>query len=460
MLTPDNQTAQTAAERPNIIVIFTDDHGYADLRCQGVFGDMKTPNIDALAAGGVRMTDGYVTAPQCVPSRGGLLSGQYQNKLGLESNTEFTTPGGLDGFNRALTIAERLKKAGYATGMAGKWHLGPGNKIIDHGFDKVFYKNSNAPGIANIDLEGNDAPLGKEETGMYHLDACSTVACSFIERFKDKPFFFYLAYRAPHVPLDPPKKYLDRFPGKMPERRRKALAMLSAVDDGVGRIMETLREHQLEERTLIFVISDNGAPLKIHKEDAPGNGPGWDGSLNDPMNGEKGMLTEGGIRTPFLVYWKGTVPGGQVYSNPVISLDVAATANALAGLPDDPVLDGVNLIPYLRGEKKDAPHEVLFWRWSGQAAIRKGNWKYLTGGGRKYLFDLKSDQEEKNNLLQQHPELAKSLHADLEAWSQTLQPPGLDDKISKAAEQYFDWYLDGKRDVPTSSATNRPRARR
>jgi len=265
MLTPDNQTAQTAAERPNIIVIFTDDHGYADLRCQGVFGDVKTPNIDALA-------------------------------------------------------------------------------------------------------------------------------------------------------------------------------MLSAVDDGVGRIMETLREHELEERTLIFVISDNGAPLKIHKEDAPGNGPGWDGSLNDPMNGEKGMLTEGGVRTPFLVYWKGTIPAGQVYSNPVISLDVAATANALAGLPDDPILDGVNIIPYLRGEKKGAPHRALYWCWNGQAAIRKGNWKYLTGGGREYLFDLKSDQEEKTNLFQQHPELAQSLHADLKAWSQTLQPPGLDDKISKAAQQMSKWF--------------------
>ena len=431
--------------RPNIIVVFTDDQGYADLRCQGVFQDMRTPNIDALAAGGVRMTDGYVTAPQCVPSRGGLLSGQYQNKLGLESNTQFQTPGGLDGFKNAPTIAERLKKAGYATGMAGKWHLGPGNKITDHGFDKVFYKNSNRPGIANIDLEGNDVPLGKEETGVYHLDACSTVACAFIRRFKDRPFFFYLAYRAPHVPLDPPKKYLDRFPGKMPERRRKALAMLSAVDDGVGRITQTLREHQLEENTLIFLISDNGAPLKIHKEDAPGNGPGWDGSLNDPMNGEKGMLTEGGIRTPFLVCWKGTIPAGRVYSHPVISLDMAATANALAGLPDDPVLDGVNLIPFLCGDKRGAPHQALFWRWNGQAAIRKGNWKYLTGGGREYLFDLKSDQEEKKNLFQQHPELAQRLRADLKAWSQTLRPPGLGGKIGKAAQKYFDWYLDGKR---------------
>lgn len=438
-----------AADRPNIIVIFTDDHGYSDLGCQGVFGDVKTPHMDSLAAGGVRMTDGYVTAPQCVPSRGGLLTGRYQNRLGLESNEQFSAPGGLDGFNNALTIAERLKRAGYATGMAGKWHLGPGNKIVEHGFDKVFYKNSNQPGIANIDLEGDDVPLGKEEAGVYHLDACSSVACSFIERFKDRPFFFYLAYRAPHVPLDPPQKYLDRFPGQMAERRRKALAMISAVDDGVGRIIRTLRESGLEEKTLIFVISDNGAPLKIHKRDAPGIGAGWDGSLNDPMNGEKGMLTEGGIRTPFVVYWKGTIPGGQVYSHPVISLDVAATANALAGLPDDPALDGVNLIPYLKGEKEGTPHERLYWRWSGQAAIRMGNWKYLTGGGRQYLFDLGSDREEKNNLFEEHRDVARRLRREWDAWSRTLQPPGLDTKISRAAEEYFDWYLDGKRQTAT-----------
>ena len=215
------------------------------------------------------MSNGYITAPQCVPSRGGLLSGQYQNKFGLEANGKST-----DGFKNTLNIAERLKQAGYVTGMAGKWHLGPGNKIVEHGFDKVFHKNSNRPGTANFDLNGKDVPLGEEKTGMYHLDACSGAACAFIERFKDQPFFFYLAYRAPHVPLDAPQKYLDRFPGKMPERRRKALAMLSAVDNGVGRIMETLRKHKIEENTLIFVISDNGAPLKIHKLDAPGGGPG------------------------------------------------------------------------------------------------------------------------------------------------------------------------------------------
>eukprot|EP00913_Durusdinium_trenchii_P005693 g5311.t1 len=328
--------------------------------------------------------------------------------------------------------------------MAGKWHLGPGQQIPNHGFDKVFYKNSARPATANIDLKGNDVPLGRQEGDRYHLDACSDVTCAFISRFQKQPFFFYLAYRAPHVPLDPPKKYLDRFPGKMPERRRKALAMISAMDDGVGRILAALRKHKLEENTLIFFISDNGAPLKIHKYDAPGGGPGWDGSLNDPLNGEKGMLSEGGIRVPFVVSWKGKLPAGKVYDHPVISLDVAATAVALAGQKHDAQLDGVNLIPYLTGEKQGAPHETLYWRWVGQAAVREGKWKLLQGGERRYLYNLDDDPGEKRNLLQQHPDIAQRLHAKLSRWAGELKPAGLNARLSSAVNSYFDFYLDGK----------------
>jgi hypothetical protein len=231
----------------------------------------------------------------------------------------------------------------------------------------------------------------------------------------------------------------------MPERRRQALAMISAIDDGVGQIMETLRAHGLEEKTLIFFIGDNGAPLKIHKLDAPGGGPGWDGSLNDPLNGEKGMLAEGGIRVPFLVYWKGHIEGGQLFHHPVISLDVAATAVALAGLPEDPKLDGVNLVPYLRGRSKGAPHEALYWRWIAQSAIREGKWKYLRGGDREYLFNVEVDREEKRNLLEENPEIASRLKTRLQTWSMELSPPGLTTKkMSATWERYYDYYLDGK----------------
>ena len=440
-------------ERPNVIVIFTDDHGFTDLSCQGVADDVKTPHIDFLAEHGVRMTSGYVTAPQCVPSRAGLLSGRYQNRFGVESNGE-----PLEGFNAQQTIAERLREAGYATGMTGKWHLGPQAEITSHGFDDVYFKNANRPGWANFDLNGNDRPGGVEDSKLYHLDVNSRAAAAFIDRHHDQPFFFYCAYRAPHVPLDAPPRYLQRFPGEMPERRRQALAMLSAVDDGVGQIMEQLRQHNIEDRTLIFLIGDNGAPLKIHKLDAPGGGPGWDGSLNDPLNGEKGMLSEGGIRVPFVAYWKDHLPAGIAYDHPVISLDVAATAIALAGLPEETSLDGVNLIPYLQAESRGAPHSQLYWRWIAQSAIREGKWKYLRGGKREYLFDLESDQEEQKNLAPKHPELVQTLRRKLEDWSNGLKPPGLTtNTMSSTWEQYYDHYLDGKLVSPARTTQNQNR---
>jgi uncharacterized sulfatase len=232
--------------------------------------------------------------------------------------------------------------------------------------------------------------------------------------------------------------------------------MLSAVDDGVGRIVATLRQYGLEERTLIFFIGDNGAPLKIHKLDAPGGGPGWDGSLNDPLNGEKGMLAEGGIRVPFVVSWAGHLNAGSVYRHPVISLDVAATAIAQAGLPPDPALDGVDLVPYLCGDIDGAPHQALFWRWIAQAAVREGDWKYLRGGARQYLFNLEDDPEEQHDLLAEHPEIAARLQTQLAAWSQELQPPGLEtNQMAETWERYFDYYLDGK-PAPEPATTAQP----
>ncbi|MEM9367269.1 MAG: sulfatase-like hydrolase/transferase [Planctomycetota bacterium] len=453
--------AVVADERPNVIVIYTDDHGYADLGCQGIVDDIRTPNIDRMAAVGVRLTDGYASAPQCVPSRGGLIAGMYQNRFGLESNPQGTDAAVMGRFDRLETVPERLQAAGYVTGMAGKWHLGPANEIHRHGFDHVFFKHSNAPGFWNMDLAGKDLEATRQHGGGYHLDLISDFACAFIERNHNNPFFFYLAYRAPHVPLDAPQKYLDRFPGEMPKRRRQALAMLSAVDDGIGRMVSTLEERGLLENTLIFLMGDNGAPLKIHKEDAPGGGPGWDGSLNDPLNGEKGMLSEGGIRTPFVCQWKGTLPSGQVFRKPVMALDAMATALAVAGCPDAS-LDGVNLIPFLKGDDVGQPHETLYWRWLSQSAVRQGNWKYLRLEEREYLFDLESDAEETTNVLDQHPMVAKQLYGDLNTWSQELSPPGLDSSKSEAMSRqgnvYFDWYLDGIR-TTASQPASKPKTR-
>lgn len=485
-------TVTVRADQPNIIVIFTDDQGYADLSCQGSVADIKTPHIDSLADTGVRMTNGYITAPQCVPSRAGLLTGRYQNRFGVESNGRGPLP------LSETTIADRLSAAGYMTGMIGKWHLTPNHSDLEflrkydpdvrprtanatmkkvpgdviasyraanRGF-REFYDGSMYTVFANYDLQGNSLnPKGetiKHKEG-YRLDIQSDAAVAFIERNHDKPFFLYLAYFAPHVPLEATDKYLKRFPGDMPERRRYALAMTSAIDDGVGRILGSLRQYEIDDNTLILFISDNGAPLKITKEDKPVSmkGGAWDGSLNDPLNGEKGMLTEGGIRVPFLARWKGRLPAGMVYDQPVISLDVAATAVALAGQPHDPKLDGVNLIPYLTGEKNGAPHNTLYWRWIAQSAVRDGKWKYLRGGAREYLFDLDSDREEKQNLLAMHPEIAQRLAAKLECWSEKLSPPGLEkERMNDVWERYYDYYLDGKEPtVRSAPATSTPQAR-
>ena len=376
------------------------------------------------------------------------MVGKFQSRFGVESNGR-----SLDGFDREVTIAERLQEAGYVTAQFGKWHLGAGPRITDHGFRHVFNQNSGRAFAANITLDGNDRPMSNLPPEMYHIDGCSRAAAAVIERYQDSPFFLYIAYRAPHVPLDAPKKYLDRFPGPMPERRRQALAMLSAVDDGVGLVTETLEKHELTRKTLIFYIGDNGAPLKIHKLDAPGGGPGWDGSLNDPLNGEKGMLTEGGMHVPFVISWPGTIPAGQVFEHPISALDVAATAAGIANLKTEAGdLDGVNLVPFFTGAKAGAPHNVLTWRWIGQSAIREGDWKLLRGGDREYLFDLKSDLEEKHNVAAANPEIAKRLRQKLETWANQLQPPGLEaGGMSPAALDYFDFYLDGKQ--PTRTRT-------
>jgi arylsulfatase A-like enzyme len=474
--TTDYAFSSNPKSGPNIIVIFTDDHGYADLSCQGSMPDIRTPHIDSLASTGVRMTDGYITAPQCVPSRAGILTGRYQNRFGVEANGRGPLP------LSETTIADRLSAAGYMTGMIGKWHLTPNQsdlnflrkydprvrpktgvaalrkvpaKIIARyraarrGFQE-YYDGPMTTVFANYDLQGNSLdPRGEtvQHPGRFRLDIQSDAAVAFIHRNHAQPFFLYLAYFAPHVPLEATEEYLSRFPDEMPVRRRHALAMLSAIDDGVGRILATLKQHGVEDNTLLFFISDNGAPLKITKEDKPLSikGAAWDGSRNDPLNGEKGMLTEGGIRVPFLVRWKGRLPAGLVYKHPVISLDVAATAVAVAGQPADPQLDGVNLIPYLTGEKAGQPHDTLYWRWIAQSAIREGKWKYLRGGAREYLFDLDSDREEKRNLLAKYPQIAQRMAAKLENWSQELSPPGLEKELmSPVWERYFDYYLDGK----------------
>ena len=427
--------AEHEPQRPNLILVLTDDQGYADLGCQGVVKDVKTPHIDALAADGVRFTRGYVTAPQCVPSRAGLLTGRYSSRFGVETNRSGPLP------ETEKTIGDRLRTAGYLTGMIGKWHLdaglGPEFAPGRRGFDEYF-NGRMLSYQANHDLEGNEIPNAPQtiRDERYRIDVQTDAAIAFLERRTanpQQPFFLYLAYFAPHLPFDRPEPYVARFRAVTDENRRMGLASIAAMDDGIGRIRRYLREHGMEENTLLFVISDNGAPTLAKL---------WNGSLNDPMIGEKGMLTDGGIRVPFLAAWKGVLPPGQVENRAVSSLDVAATALALAGEKAVPELDGVNLLPLLTGKSAAAPHEFLFWRFRSQAAIFDGRWKLVfLFPDRWLLFDHSTNAPETNDVAPQYPEVVERLRSRLEAWAAEQKPPGLPQELKRGDHLLFDEHL-------------------
>ncbi len=434
--------AAATAPRPNILLIYTDDHGWADLGVQKADPNIQTPNIDQLARDGVRFTRGYVSAPQCVPSRAGLLSGRYQQRFGVEDNNKGPLPHG------EVTIAERLKSAGYVTGQVGKWHLDLVNmagakkelrvdpEFFPHrqGFDE-YWRGELKQFFASHDLAGTpfpDAPhLVKDE--RFRVLVQTDAALSFLQRRSAQPgnpWFLYLAWYAPHVPLDSPEPWFSKTPKDLPLERRMALSMIAAMDDGLGQIRAKLREMGQEQNTLIFFISDNGAPL----------GEAWNGSLNLPMRGQKGMLSEGGIRVPFVAAWPGTLPSGVDYEHPVISFDVAATASALAGQPADPALDGVNLMPFLKGERQDAPHERLFWRWGSQAAVLEYPYKLIRLGDReRMLFDVTVPEGEHlgKNLLSEKPDVAARLEGRLKEWAAGLKPPGLPETLDRHHETLF-----------------------
>ena len=421
--------------QPNIIIIFTDDQGWADIGVHNADKDVKTPFIDQMANNGVSFRHAYVTAPQCMPSRAGLMTGRYQNRFGFEQNLDGPLP--LD----QPTLAERLQTAGYTTGLAGKWHLerilarawsrqqknalmekfpgdaqryAPGGR----GFDEYLFGNMNSYQATHT---SDGKPLAKNTSlrdERYRIDVKSDWALSFIDRHaKDnKPFFLYLSYYAPHVPSQSTTKYLQRF-DKVPDTtRRTGLAMIAAIDDGVGQIRDRLRKHKIEKNTLLFFISDNGAPL----------GEKWNGSLNTPLAGEKGDLLDGGIRVPFLMEWPGTLRAGQILDQPVISLDVATTIFPLAGIETNDALDGEDLIPYVLGKQHQLSDRPLFWRWRDQAAVRQGDWKYIHyADGTRQLFNLRNETSEAANLINSHQHIAKKLAKQLDKWTTELVPPGL-----------------------------------
>jgi arylsulfatase A-like enzyme len=417
LIAANSSVAQAATRKPNIIVIVADDLGYADLGCQGAT-DLKTPHIDALAANGVRFTDGYVSCPVCSPTRAGLLTGRYQERFGHEFNPGADANSPHFGLPLSQkTLADQLKAAGYVTGMVGKWHLGAHPKFhpLKRGFDEFFgflgglhpYIDLKATGPHPI-LRGT-RPVDEKE---YLTDAFTREAVAFIDRHRQHPFFLYLPFNAVHAPMDPPpEKYLERFTNIADEHRRTFAAMLAAMDDGVGAVLEKLRAAKLEEQTLIFFISDNGGPTPVNT------------SRNNPLSGHKAQVLEGGIRVPFMVQWKGRIPPAVVH-HPVISLDIFPTALAAAGAKPPKDLDGLNLLPLLSGKNNTPPHEMLFWRFGGQSAVRRGKWKLLKMDQEpQKLFDLETDIAETIDVAAKNPQIKQELTAALAKWDGELAKP-------------------------------------
>ncbi len=440
-----------ATDQPNIVVIVGDDMGYADVGVQGC-KDIPTPYLDEFATAGTRCTNGYVSAPYCSPSRAGLLTGRYQTRFGHEMNPSGPKrrkkyakriPTGSKEADEALvtnykhqglpltetTMADRFRKAGYVTGAVGKWHLGSAHQFQpeQRGFDDFYGFLGGAhgyfPDAKPLMLRG-EQPVHETE---YLTDAFGREAVAFIDHNADKPFFLYLAFNAVHTPMDATDERLAKFKNIKDEQRRTYAAMMSALDDNVGKVLAKLHEKKLDENTLVFFISDNGGPTM--------KGTTINASRNDPLRGSKRTTLEGGIRVPFFVRWPGHVPAGKVYDGPVIQLDILPTALAAAGIqaPASAKLDGRNLLPYFNGKEKTGPHDTLYSRFGPQMAIRRGDWKLVrydsaVDGMKGFvtdprLYNLKDDIGETQDMTKAQPQKAKELQAAWDKWNELNVPP-------------------------------------
>lgn len=403
-------------KKPNVIVILADDLGWGELGAQGN-KQIPTPNIDSIPANGVKFTQGYVSGPYCSPTRAGLVTGRYQTRFGHEWNPPQQPNAGLPVDEK--TIADYLKSAGYATGVVGKWHLGVAEKFrpSKRGFDEFYGTLANTPFFHPqlVDSKISDEPKRVEDPEYYTTDAYGKRAVEFITEHKDEPFFLYLPFNAQHAPLQSPQKYLDRFPEIKDEKRKHFAAVLSATDDAIGEVLKAVKDNGLEEDTLIIYLTDNGGPTLGTT------------SSNLPLRGYKMTTLEGGVRVPFYAQWKGKIPAGQVYENPIIQLDIIPTALAAAGVAVNPEwqLEGVDLLPYITGKNEAAPHDALFWRLGEQWAVRKGDWKLVASridGPQPRLFNLSEDISEANDLAAKHPERVAELRKEWETWNEKNIP--------------------------------------
>ncbi len=413
---------QSGPQRPNVVLIMTDDAGYGDFGSYGA-RDVKTPNIDSIARDGVRLTDFYANGATCTPTRAALMSGRYQQRFGLEAplgvQAQKDWERGLSPTGRSLP--QLLKNRGYTTALVGKWHLGWKTELspIAHGFESFFgfksgfvdYYQHTAGGDAPLkaDLFENNEPV---KVQGYMTDLITERSVRFIEQNTSRPFFIDIAYNAPHWPYQRPDqpstardnaRHLQPFDDQT-STRADYVAMLERVDEGVGRVLGALDRFGLRQNTIVIFTNDNGGE--------------W---LSDsgPLFHHKGSVWEGGIRVPAVIRWPGHIPAGGVSAQVGLTMDLTASILAATGahVPPETRLDGINLFPVLEGKAGEVERTV-FWRTGGglQRTVRAGEWKLLLDGARPMLFNLRTDIGERKNLIGQRPEIATRLRSLLDAW--------------------------------------------
>ncbi len=457
------------ARPPNIIVIVVDDLGYNDISLHGGLanGRVQTPNIDALAREGVQVDAGYTANATCSPSRAAIMTGRYASRFGFEFTSapvtfsRYLSHGGSDALRQPIfheervgdvppvetlglppeeiTIAEHLRGAGYHTIHIGKWHLGESPELRPEaqGFDESLgfmmgagmYLPRNDAGVVNAYLSFDpidrflwaNLPYAVQFNGSrrfrpegYITDYFTEEAVAAIEANRNRPFFMYLAYNAPHTPLQASRADYEALSDIEDHTERVYAAMVLALDRGVGRVMEALRANGLDENTLVIFTSDNGGAWYVGLP-----------NLNRPYRGWKATFFEGGIRTPFFARWPARLPAGSHVAGPAMHIDIFATAAAAAGVAPRHEIDGVNLLPFLSGESSEGPHQALFWRSGPYRAVRYGDWKLQVSEtpDRVWLFNLRDDPTEQHDRSAEHPERVAELRAMIEAQNAAMPPP-------------------------------------
>jgi arylsulfatase A-like enzyme len=458
---------------PNILLIVMDDLGKSEISCYGST-TVKTPHLDQLATEGIRFTDCYVTAPVCAPSRAGILTGRYNERYGFETQPMEVYPNNLPSYwigkymvntgefvldakprfppewqiqkqgllPSEINLAEFLKMRHYSTACIGKWHLGfskaqiPNNCGFDYqygfyGAFSLYSEKRNDPGMVNYIQDSFSAKhqwnMGRKETSAirrddkvinekrYLTDAIKEEAISYMTIHQTDPFFLYVAFNAVHVPFQAPVGYFEKYGNISDKNKRVYYAMVSALDDAIGEIMDKLKSLGLENNTIVYVLSDNGGAAYTGATD------------NKPYKGGKLTMFEGGVNVPFFMKWKGILPEGEVYTNPVSSMDIFMTSAKLAecSLPDERIYDGVDLMPYLKGRKEGQPHDRFYWKADHIHAARVGDWKYLQSirDGWIELYNLKEDRYEQIDLHTISRDELIKLQEIFAKWEKELMPP-------------------------------------